>query len=72
MTRNALRFFWTNARGWARWTSVTAILFRTLRTVAAWLLKPQYRGGAFRRKAWANALAVRDFFRGRYGPMEPQ
>ena len=69
MTRNALRFFWSNAAGGARIEAVARILWRTARTVGAWTLKPAYRSPVYRRRALANLLAIRDFLRGRYGPM---
>jgi GT2 family glycosyltransferase len=67
MTRNALLFFWNHAPGLARILVVSLILLRTVRTIGAWTLKPQYRG--FWRKRDANLLALRDFFLGRFGKM---
>lgn len=70
MTRNALLFFWRNAPAHLRWLAVSRILLRTLRTISAWTLKPQYRcQEAFLRKRDANLLALRDFFQGRFGKM---
>ncbi len=69
MTRNALQFFWGNAAGAARFEAIARILLRTLRTVAAWTLKPAYRSNGYHRRALANLMAIRDFLRGRYGPM---
>jgi hypothetical protein len=71
MTRNTLRFFWENAPHGTRWTATAHIVFRTLRTVAAWSLRSRYRAEAFARKRAANLLALRDFASGRYGPMGP-
>lgn len=70
MTRNALLFFWENLSGYHQWLCISRILLRTLRIVGAWTLKPQYRTETFRRKRDANLLALRDFFLGRFGPME--
>jgi GT2 family glycosyltransferase len=69
MTRNQLLFFWTHTPGPLRILAISRILLRTVRTVGAWTLKPQYRG--FRRKRDANLLALRDFFLGRFGKMGP-
>jgi GT2 family glycosyltransferase len=69
MTRNALRFFWCNSRGASRIEATARILLRTLRTVVAWTVKPTYRSDGYRRRALANLMAIRDFLRGRYGPM---
>ncbi len=71
MTRNALLFFWRNAPAHLRWLAVSRILLRTLRTVSAWTLKPQYRQEIFLRRRDANLLALRDFFQGRWGEMGP-
>jgi GT2 family glycosyltransferase len=69
MTRNGLRFFWQNGPLHLRWIAVSHIILRTLRTVGAWSLRSKYRNQAFKRKRSANILALRDFFRGRFGPM---
>jgi GT2 family glycosyltransferase len=69
MTRNALRFFWRNAPGVARWTATVRIILRTMRTVVAWTLKSEYCTSAFRKKRQANLFALRDFVCGRFGPM---
>ena len=69
MTRNALRFFWTNAPLAYRMLAVSHVLARTLRTVGAWTLKSQYQSDAFRRRRDANLLALRDFLRGHAGSM---
>ena len=69
MTRNALLFFSRNAPGVWRVVATGQVMLRTLRTVAAWTLKPTYNTPSFRRKRAANLLAVRDFLRGRYGRM---
>ncbi len=71
MTRNALLFFWRNAPTFLRWLSVTYVMMRTLRSIIAWTVKPQYRNEFFRRKRDANLLALRDFFLGRFGQMGP-
>ncbi len=70
-TRNALRFFWDNGPNHLRWLAVSRILGRTLRTIAAWKVKPQYQHETFERRRRANLLALRDFFRGRFGKMGP-
>lgn len=69
MTRNALLFFRTHAPGPWRILAPFQIILRTVRTIAAWSLKPRYRGEVFRRKRDANLLALRDFFAGRFGRM---
>ncbi|HUV12761.1 MAG TPA: glycosyltransferase family 2 protein [Acidobacteriota bacterium] len=71
LTRNALRFFWKNAPPHIRWLSVSRILFRTLRTVLAWTVWQRYRGISFQQRRKAKLLALRDFFLGRSGQMEP-
>jgi GT2 family glycosyltransferase len=71
MTRNALAFFWRNGPGIARWTATVRIVLRTMRTVVAWTIKSEYRTPAFRKKRQANLFALRDFVRGRFGPMGP-
>lgn len=67
MTRNALLFFSRNAPGVWRVVSLLQILLRTLRTVAAWTIKPKYQSELFQRRRDANLLAVRDFLLGRFG-----
>lgn len=69
MTRNALRFFWTNAPPASRPLAVASILARTLRTVGAWTIKPRYHSEVYRRRRDANILAVRDFLRRHDGKM---
>lgn len=69
MTRNGLRFFWRHADASVRWLAVARILMRTCRSIAAWCLKPAYRGEVYRRRTLANLAAIRDFARGRYGRM---
>lgn len=69
MTRNALLFFSTNGRRYRRWLPVMHILFRTIRIVAAWTVKPQYTDPSFRRKRAANLYAVRDHLVRQYGAM---
>ena len=71
MTRNALRFFRSQAKAGLRWLPVSCILLRTLRTVCAWTVRSRYRDEWFARKRKANCLAVRDFFRGQFGRMGP-
>ena len=71
MTRNALLFSWKNAPARLRWLTVSTIILRTLRTIGAWTLKPQYQEPIFQRKRTANLLALRDFFLGRFGEMGP-
>ena len=71
MTRNALRFFMLHGSSIQRWVTVGRIIFRTIRTIGAWTLKPKYRDQNFQRKRNANLLALRDFFYGRYGAMGP-
>jgi GT2 family glycosyltransferase len=69
MTRNALHFFWTNSPTPLRWLPVMQITARTIRTMAAWSIKPAYQTNSFRRKRQANWMALRDFSRGRFGKM---
>jgi len=72
MTRNALRFFWTNGMGFRRWSATLHILLRTARSVAAWSLRPRYREEQYRRRTLANLFAMRDFAFGRFGKMDPK
>jgi GT2 family glycosyltransferase len=69
MTRNALLFFSANGPGLWRVLGPLQIALRTIRTIAAWTLKRQYRTEVFRRKRDANVLALRDFCLGRFGKM---
>jgi GT2 family glycosyltransferase len=69
MTRNALRFFWQNTPSPSRWLVIMRIIFRTLRTIGAWSVKPEYHEQLFQRKRIANLYALRDFFLGRFGAM---
>ena len=69
MTRNALIFFHAHAPGVWRWIAPLVIMARTLRTVAAWTLKPRYRDDYHRRKRAANLFALRDFALRRWGRM---
>jgi hypothetical protein len=71
MTRNSLLFFSSCAPGILRVVAPARIVLRTMRTIGAWTLKPQYRTEIFRRKRNANALALRDFFLRRFGKMGP-
>jgi len=68
MTRNSLLFFWKHNQGLTRIKAELYVLARTLRTVLAWTLKPQY-GNDYRRKRKANLYALRDAILGRFGPM---
>jgi len=68
-TRNALRFFWRNSPARRRWLTVGRVAIRTLRTIAAWSVKPAYRDEAYRLRRMANILALRDFFLNRSGRM---
>lgn len=65
MTRNALLYFWKHGRGTRRIRAILLNLWRTLRTIAAWTVRPQYR--SFRRARDANVRAIRDFLWGRFG-----
>lgn len=69
MTRNSMLFFWRNAEGGCRYTSLLLTLIRTLRTIGSWSIKPAYRTRLFRQKRDANLLAIRDFFLRRFGRM---
>ena len=68
-TRNALRFFRQNSSACRRWLTVSRVVLRTLRTIAAWSVKPAYRDEAYRLRRMANILALRDFFLNRCGMM---
>ena len=70
LTRNALRFFGKYTPLHVRWFAVLNIVLRTLRTIAAWTFKPEYRGESFRKRRSANILALRDFLMGRKGQMK--
>jgi GT2 family glycosyltransferase len=72
MTRNRLLLFWKHGSGHRRVLALTRITLGTLRTIAAWTLKPKYKAdGTFRRRRDANVLALRDFYLGRFGKMGP-
>lgn len=71
MTRNLLLLFRSHGTGFKRIVAILRIVLSTLRTIAAWTLKPQYANKDFRRRRNANALALRDFFLGRFGKMGP-
>lgn len=71
MTRNLLLLFRSHGTGLNRIVAILRIILSTLRTVIAWTLKPQYANKDFRRRRNANALALRDFFLGRFGKMGP-
>jgi GT2 family glycosyltransferase len=70
MTRNALLFFWRHSPSRYRWTAILRIILRTLRSIAAWTLKPQYWSESFRKLRSANIMALRDFTMGYYGQMK--
>lgn len=72
MTRNSLLFFWKHSRGLTRFMATIHIVTRTLRTIVAWTLKPQYRRQDFRRKRNANLYALRDAMVGHFGPMRAE
>lgn len=69
MTRNALTLFWTRAPVQWKLVAVFSILFRTVRTMAAWALRPKYKSKTYQQKRRANAYALRDFFLRRLGRM---
>jgi len=71
MTRNELFFFWRNGPRHLRGLAAARIVLRTLRTIGAWTLGSQYQTSAFRVMRDANLLALRDFFQGRSGKMDP-
>jgi GT2 family glycosyltransferase len=70
MTRNALLFFWRHSPSRYRWTAILRIILRTLRSIAAWTLKPQYWSESFRKLRSANIMALRDFTLGHFGQMK--
>jgi GT2 family glycosyltransferase len=70
MTRNALLFFWRYSPSRYRWTAILRIILRTLRSIAAWALKPQYRDESYKKLRSANIMALRDFTMGDYGQMK--
>jgi GT2 family glycosyltransferase len=69
MTRNSLLFFKRHTAHHLRGLTMSRILLRTVRTITAWSVKPEYRNDRFRRKRDANLLALRDFFTKRFGAM---
>lgn len=69
MTRNILLFFWKHSVGVTRITATLHVFGRTIRTIAAWTLKPKYRH--LRRQRDANLFALRDALLRRFGPMGP-
>jgi GT2 family glycosyltransferase len=71
MTRNSLRFFWTNSTGVIRWYSVIRIVFGTLKTSIAWTYRRKYRLPIYNKKRGANLFALRDFMAGHFGKMGP-
>ena len=71
MTRNALLFFWKNSPPHIRWLPVLHVMFRALRTVAAWSLKPSYWDRSYGLRRDAIVLGMRDFLQGRFGEMGP-
>jgi len=70
MTRNALLFFWRHSPSRYRWPAILWIILRTLRSIAAWTLKPQYWNESFRKLRSANIMALRDFTMGHFGQMK--
>lgn len=70
MTRNALLFFWNNSPPAYRWKAISQIMLRTIRTIGAWTLRPKYWNERYRKLRAANILALRDFTRGNFGPMQ--
>ena len=70
MTRNALLFFWKNSPSQYRWRAIAQIMFRTLRTISAWTVRPKYWNESYRNLRAANLLALRDFTRGNFGQMQ--
>jgi hypothetical protein len=64
-----LLFFWHNAPVHPCGLAVCRSLRRTRRVLSAWSVETQCRAGTFYREKQANALAMRDFFRGRFGEM---
>lgn len=69
MTRNALLFFWRNSPPGYRWQAITRIILRTIRTIAAWTIKPKYWNESFRNLRAANLKALWDFSLGSFGKM---
>lgn len=70
MTRNQLLFFSQHAKGWNRISAFLSIVFRTVRTIIAWSIKPRYsQDDLYRRRRDANFFALRDFMFGRFGKM---
>ena len=67
MSRNGFLLYSLHLRGWARYRTLTRYLLRTLRVIAAWTLKREYRH--LQRHRNANLLAIRDAWLGRFGPM---
>ncbi|HNT23470.1 MAG TPA: glycosyltransferase family 2 protein [Anaerolineales bacterium] len=69
MTRNALLFFGSQSSGVWKIISILSILVRTLRTVAAWTFKQEYKTKDYNGRRIANLYALRDYFLGRFGQM---
>jgi len=69
MLRNQLLFISRHRRGWSRRLLLARTVLANLRTILAYTLRPQHRQRRPHRDA--RLLALRDFFRGRYGPMGP-
>lgn len=70
MTRNLLLLFSQHAKGWDRVSAFSSIVFRTVRTIIAWSIKPRYsQDDLYRRRRDANLFALRDFMLGRFGKM---
>ena len=70
MTRNALLFFWKNSPSRFRWQAILRIILRTLRSIGAWTIKPQYWNDSFKALRSANIMALRDFTLGHFGQMK--
>lgn len=69
MTRNGLMFFWRNASTIGRWPLVIRLMIQSLWTLLVWSIRPRYRSDKYRLLRTAKWLALRDFLRGRVGPM---
>lgn len=69
MLRNQLLFISRHRRGWSRRRLLARAVLTNLCTVLAYTLKPH--GGQRRPHRDARLLALRDFLRGRYGPLGP-
>lgn len=52
-----------------RWLDVSRVQARTIRSTAAWTIKPKYRYSDYAKRRAANLSASRDFVIGRNGKM---